>query len=152
VALPVSSTAIANPRRTVNQLATTRAYANYVVPLPTIPRTRKIVWSAPSLAGSRPSEAYAAQRTVTQGRITRRAPYRSTKIPIAGEQNATASAATPNALETDSRDHPNSAAIGFRKTPNVKTNRDPKLTNLRARRRKQCAIPRIASSIRYLRT
>jgi len=45
-----------------------------------------------------------------------------------GEQTATVMAATPKAVEMLSRLHPNSALKGFRKMPNVKTRRDPKLT------------------------
>jgi hypothetical protein len=64
-------------------------------------------------------EAKAQPKTVMHGRIIRLAGYRSRSNPRGGEQTATVIAAMPKAMEADSRDQPNSAVMGFRKTLKV---------------------------------
>src|SRR5215472_16653647 len=63
-----------------------------------------------------------------QGTITRRGPYRSSSVPINGEQTATVKAAKPNAAETASRDQPKAPLRGFTNVPKLKTSSEPKLT------------------------
>jgi hypothetical protein len=57
-----------------------------------------------------------------------RGPYRSSSLPSIGEHTATVIAAIPKAVEMLSRLHPNSVLSGFKNTPKVNTNSDPKLT------------------------
>src|SRR5207244_2623195 len=55
-------------------------------------------------------------------------PWRSSIRPRNGEQAATVIAAIPNAAEMLSRPQPNSPLSDFRKTLNVNTSSEPKLT------------------------
>ena len=61
------------------------------------------------LGVSRLSDASAAAKTMTHGRMMRRGGKRSSSMPMPGEKSATVMAAIAKAFDIGSRCHPNAA-------------------------------------------
>src|ERR1700733_8642989 len=70
-------------------------------------------------AGVREIRAVVSANAAMKGRVTRRTPQRSTILPTKGVASAPSVCETVTAEATVPRFQPNSATIGFRKTPNV---------------------------------
>src|ERR1700761_1505214 len=116
---PAITAAKACPRCRSNHALTTRAYASWVVPFPTIPRITKTAYRCHNRGVSSERDANEAAYTIVQGSTTRRAGKRSSRYPRNGEQIATVSAASVKARDICVREQWSAEATGFRNIPNV---------------------------------